>query len=364
MQVLEEAKPNWSYEEVTEMDFTDNYTYPDLTPDTVHWMKIDLHGDPEKPGTYLFRVGTKWRAWERSDVYYERGDSLIHQKLGYDIAGNEKLSAGFNSYFEVDLQAGGLIELYVRVDGTSACFTANQLQLYFEPGRRLEDTPYYSADGPFAHPTVLNYSYNECSEKLLLLKDPTGDLSLEQAREQLRTAPNIVNGAHFFELNEIYWGRLLLKGNQSFWGDQLFQIGRTNLGSFAKIDVYYQELDGTPVHIKTGSSRTVFQKPISHQVNFVEVKVPPNDTLEVLFRFEQKNRYFQKTTGRELVPIIIGHIGQSYEESNLLWIMFRKGILLGLGGMIAAYFFLFFLIERSRLYLYFSLLVFQKWTHF
>ncbi len=357
LQVLEEVDPAWSYEKVKGMEFAFNASYPDLRPDTVHWMKIKLHGPQDTSATYLFQIGSRWRSWERSDIYYERGDSIIHQRLGYSLSPNEKLSTGFNSYFEVDLSARETIELYVRIEGASACFQANQLQLYYLAGKGIEDSPYYSSDGQFPSPSTLGFRYKECSQYLTLLSDPLGDLNLEQAKAQLRRAPNIVNGAHTFSSESVYWGRMLLLGSDSFWGEQLFQLGASQVGAFAKIDVYYQGTDGSLIHLKTGSSRPFFQKPIPHQINFVEIKLPPNDTLEVLFRFEQKNRYFQSREGRQFVPVYVGHIGQAYEELNLPWIIFRKGIVLGGLGLIAAYFLLFFLIERSRLYLYFFLLV-------
>lgn len=364
IQVLEEADPTWSYEAVRSRDFSYNSTYPDLSADTAHWMKIDLHGPANQPDTFLFRVGGLFRSWERVDLYYEKGDSIIHQKLGYDKLSQGKTTIGSHNYFELPLPMDETITLYVRVDGKSLPYSASQLQLFYYPGARLIDRQYYSSDGQFPSLSDLNRNYLYCSEYLHLLADSAGDLRLEEAQEKFRNGAGFPNGTHAFERDGIYWGRMLLKGNDSFWGEQEFQLGGNAFGSFAKIDVFYQDKDGSLVHLKTGSSRPIFQKPIPYERSFVELKVPPKDTLEVLFRFEQKNRYFQNTSGQAQAPIFIAHYSQSYLESNLPWRTFRKGITLGGLGLITVYFFLFFLIERSWLYFYLSLFVLGFFTYF
>lgn len=364
IQVLEEADPTWSYEAVRSRDFSYNSTYPDLSVDTAHWMKIDLHGPANQPDTFLFRVGGLFRSWEQVDLYYEKGDSIIHQKLGYDKLSQGKTTIGSHNYFELPLPMDETITLYVRVDGKSLPYSASQLQLFYYPGERLTDRQYYSSDGQFPSLSYINTNYLACSEYLHLLADPAGDLGLEEAWQKFRNGAGFPNGTQTFERDGIYWGRMLLKGNDSFWGEQEFQLGGNAFGSFAKIDVFYQDKDGSLVHLKTGSSRPIFQKPIPYERSFVELKVPPKDTLEVLFRFEQKNRYFQKTSGQAQAPIFIAHYSQSYLESNLPWRTFRKGIILGGLGLITVYFFLFFLIERSWLYFYLSLFVLGFFTYF
>jgi len=99
----------------------------------------------------------------------------------------------------------------------------------------------------------------------------------------------------------------------------------------------------------------VFKRPLSHQLNFFELKVPPNDTLEVFFRFEQINRFFQSEIKRDLV--YIAHINKDSIVKKLPIQVFRKGLLLGGLGLTFCYFFIFYLIEKNRIHLYFSLLV-------
>ncbi|GAB5552936.1 MAG: hypothetical protein Sapg2KO_25270 [Saprospiraceae bacterium] len=364
VQVLEEADPAWSYETVKDIGFSYNYTYPDLRPDTAHWMKIDLHGPANQPDTFLFRVGGRFRSWEQVNIYYEKGDSIIHQKLGYNKLSQEKTTTWSHNYFELPLQMDETITVYVRVAGKSSPYSASQLQLFYYPGARLIDRQFYSSDGQFPLRSVINTNYSSCSEYLHLLADSAGTLSLKEAQDRFRNEGGFANGTHTFERDKVYWGRMLLKGSDSFWGEQVFQIGGWNGGGFAKVDVYYKNKKGTPVHLKTGSSRPIFQKPIPYEVNLVDLKVPPRDTLEVLFRFEQKNHFFQKRSGREKDPLYIAHVEQSYQETILPWRTFRKGIILGGLGLLMIYLFLFFLFERSRLYLYLSLFVLGFFVYF
>ncbi|MEL7121724.1 MAG: sensor histidine kinase [Bacteroidota bacterium] len=352
VQILEEADPLWTYEEIREKEFLPNTSYPNLNPDTVHWMKLEVHGSKKQKGEYFFLNNLNLSAVEYVDIYYESQDSLHHLEAGF--AQPNKQIPGAINFFGLVLDKNEVVTLFIRTEGRSIYYTPNQLQLFYAPHAQAVNFTHFTFDGVYGHERNSYTNFQQLVNFLSLAEDTSGNLELEEAK-QLFDKEYLPNGGHHFKKDGVYWGKIKFLGSDQYYGPHLFQIGQFSTQGFEKIKIFYPKEDGSYEIINTGSAIANSKRYRKQRQDLFELNIPPNDTLEVYFRFEKAKRRFQ--VDRPLTPIQFIQLDRAKYWEGIAVSNYRFGILIGSVGILFFYFFLFFIIERSKLYLYFSLVV-------
>lgn len=117
-QVLEDPTGQRTYEDILgrENAFGPNTTRSQKELRKVFWVKLQLQA--LKRDSFLFSVGKLYDDHNLVDIYYERGDSLIHQRSGFRRKPAQKAVRRSGSYFWVELPADTVQTVYIRVDNT------------------------------------------------------------------------------------------------------------------------------------------------------------------------------------------------------------------------------------------------------
>ena len=119
--------------------------------------------------------------------------------------------------------------------------------------------------------------------------------------------------------------------------------------SFDNIDSYYKSSDNTYIHQSTGYKIPPSDRPLNFWANFLTVDIPIGDTTDYFIRLEGGH------SRQYMNSIVLYHVD--------LWSIFPKqinegwhhGLYYGALGIYLFFFSLLFIVERERLYLYFSL---------
>ncbi|WP_170110607.1 histidine kinase [Flavilitoribacter nigricans] len=116
--VLEDPNGQWTYRDILtkEHAFGPNTTRSQKDLRKVFWVSLQLQS-PERD-SFLFSVGKLSEDHNLVDIYYESGDSLIHQRSGFRRRPAEKAVRRPGSYFWVYLPADTIWTVYIRVDNT------------------------------------------------------------------------------------------------------------------------------------------------------------------------------------------------------------------------------------------------------
>lgn len=132
-QVLEDPTGQWSYADILEKEkaFGPNTTRSQKELRKVFWVKLQLQAS--KRDSFLFSVGKLYADHNLVDLYYKRGDSLIHQTSGYTLQPAEKVIRRSGSYFWIQLPADTLQTVYFRVDNVfkdCSCYNKNPVSIF------------------------------------------------------------------------------------------------------------------------------------------------------------------------------------------------------------------------------------------
>lgn len=351
LKILEDATGRWQIEDVKHLSFEQNNTLDNLDTSAVYWMKLKLRGPKQGGDTYLLSVGSGSSSWNRVDLFYERADSLIHQKSGFDLLASEKSCPDAFNWHEIDIEAGEKLMLYFRVEGFPQNDTPNRIFLQYLRPEAPTDFKGYRFNGQYLSPPMGNdFENNIILKHLEIVADSSGAYTFNQVRS-IWEKKAMFNSFRFFSPDLVYWVKFRLIGTPQFLGNQLFSVGTGNEYNWRKISIYLPDQTGQYTLQKSGNDVPVWSKHKNHWNNIFEVNVPSNDTLEGYLRLEKMSRPFPFRNNAFYLKHIDSHrFWTSYTSSSLLF-----GLFLGAIGLIILYFLLLFFMEKDNMHLFFSL---------
>jgi len=183
---------------------------------------------------------------------------------------------------------------------------------------------------------------------------------IEKSWKSLETK-DLFNTPH--EDGTVYWLKLSLTGTPLFNGEQIFEISNApnwSLGgynpvsdqfSFDYIDGYYRNSNQELIHQRAGDHVDMRERSMRFWANFLTVDIPLGETVDLFVRLEGADPRFP------LSSIVMYHIDPSSlfpRQVNEGW---THGLYYGALGIYLLFFFLLFIVERERLYLYFSIAI-------
>ncbi len=150
----------------------------------------------------------------------------------------------------------------------------------------------------------------------------------------------------------VYWLRTQLVGNDQFRGKQIFHLGQemgNDLHAYDHIDIYTKNQKGKTNHIKTGRLVKKEDKPIAFWLNLIPLDIQEQDTVDVYIRLEGFNLNYP------LQRFKLWHLDYQYLFSRQLSATTKSSVFYGILGIQILFFVFLYLIEKERIYVYFSI---------
>ncbi|ALO47264.1 hypothetical protein PS2015_2632 [Pseudohongiella spirulinae] len=183
--------------------------------------------------------------------------------------------------------------------------------------------------------------------EMLLLDDIEGELSFEQARDQLNAigqpwvAPGQPNLGY---RRSALWVQVTLSNR---FDDERTWLAFTNFAQLSRVDFYYQDQAGEWQQKSAGSELPFRARDRLHRsINF-EFPVLPDQQQQLYFRIE--------TAGSLQFPLALG--SEAYFSAETQRVLFTSGLYFGLMLMIVIYSFTVWFTSKEEGFLYFGLLV-------
>ena len=209
----------------------------------------------------------------------------------------------------------------------------------------------YSFDESYVHNKTKIFKGAQVDE-LVIYSDQSQSLSIIDMRSQddglLCQAPNeIVPKSKI-----VYWLKVKLAGSESFKGRHIFQVGQemgNDLHAYDFIDVYTYNQQGHQTHVQTGRKVNINDKPIDFWANLIPVEIGSQDTIDLYIRLEGINRSYPPDS------FALWHLDFENLFGNQIYLAIKASLFYGVLGIQIIFFLLLFLIERERIYIYFSI---------
>ncbi len=306
-EILVDPSGEWSYKEVLKKSdqFQQNTTRIDANRDKVYWAKIYLRA--VESGKHLFSVGKVYFDHGLVDIYYERGDSLYHQRSGFKRRPAEKAVRRSGSYFWVDLLADTVQTIYIRID--------NRIYPRNWPGKRnpvsifhIDSTSPGGLTGGYRLRDLMGEMPDEGVGKTASPKevqigwyfefypDAECQLSLDEVRR------NWDHQSYFrgfkpydFDLGACHWARLIVINPQLFAQTRTFAY---STGRWDRIEYYHPDSSGNYVKHQTFPNRQD-QKAFSFSV-------AAQDTMSVYIKYPPRaNGYAYNGSVTDISPVYL-----------------------------------------------------------
>ena len=341
------------YEEIRRQPFSRNTSRNNFDPDQVYWMQLRLVAPPDQEGVYYFGIGGGLYSWKRIDVYYEQGDSLVHQKTGLGLLSAEKSIKDALNLIKVSLDPKEEARLFIRVEGANTAYPPGYLRIQHLKMDSVLELEGYRFLGEYSNPHVrqVQEEHNFITRSLEIVKDSAGVFTLDEVKDHWAEQARF-NDWSGFESDQVYWAKFRLLGNPQFYGQQLFSVGNNYLFGWNKVDVFVPNPQGGYDHQLTGNGLPLWKRFRAHTMNLFTVDLAPSDTLEVFLRLEDRNRLYPSSY------LYFYHFNQATFWNTHLWNMVGTVLFIGVYLTSFLYFFLFFIMTRHRMYLYLALAVF------
>ncbi|WP_170110653.1 histidine kinase [Flavilitoribacter nigricans] len=118
-QVLVDPTGEWTYEDILARtdQFGPNTTRTDRDLEQVFWVKLKLQDT--MGGNHLFSAGYPFGDYALVDLYYDQGDTTIHQQGGAQRLAAEKTIRRSGTYFWVEVPQDTVLTVYLRLDNAA-----------------------------------------------------------------------------------------------------------------------------------------------------------------------------------------------------------------------------------------------------
>ncbi|MCB0628511.1 MAG: histidine kinase [Saprospiraceae bacterium] len=304
-QILEDPSGEWSYEDVVRRSdqFGPNTTRTDRDLEKVFWAKLLLR-DPEGEKR-LFSAGYPFDDYALVDIYYNKGDSLIHQQAGAQRLAAEKTIRRSGSYFWVEVPKDIMVTVYLRLDNAawkSDFWRRNPVSVYHIDPASVPDLSgaYVLLDFPEDRvavntwePTHLAGFPGEYPIPDLWLTEPPKIISLgrhfeffpdPECRFTLEEVQTTWDQQAYFrgyqwpelDYNRCHWARLVVVNPKPFAQSRTFAYRR-----YPWQEIKYFLPDST------GKYQQFTAFPNDHQMEAFSFTIPPLDTLTLFVRYPE-----------------------------------------------------------------------------
>ncbi len=217
---------------------------------------------------------------------------------------------------------------------------------------------HYQFDGSYFDSGKSSISVGNQIEPLFVLEDPKGDFKIEDLISSNDQIKWFASQEVTINPESVYWIKTQLKGSSTFSGQHILHLANklgNDVGTYNHQDTYLikSNLEGgyfTEIQ-KSGEYVYLNNRPIRFWVSLIKFDIRPDEVLDVFIRLEGSDPYHPMDAFNlwHLDPLVIGN-NLSYAK--------RAGLFFGV-LLIQGLFFLFlYFIEKDRIHLYYSLLVF------
>ncbi|MEN0051626.1 MAG: 7TM diverse intracellular signaling domain-containing protein, partial [Bacteroidota bacterium] len=128
--VIEEKDKPYGLEDLAQLDFRCHRDFDELNRESVYWVKFKLIGSNIQKNDYLFRVGKGVASFDHITVYVPVKDLEI--QTGNRVPLAQKPFKTHSNYFQIPLQKGEQIDVYIRLAGFYAYHRdrLHQIEIY------------------------------------------------------------------------------------------------------------------------------------------------------------------------------------------------------------------------------------------
>lgn len=221
LQILVDPTGNWTYTDVLKKkdQFTTNHTRTASNLDSVYWARLEFHAS--EAGKYLFSAGYPFDDYALVDIYYENGDSIVHQVGGAQRLAVEKTIRRSGSYFWVEVPKDTVLTVYLRLDNVawkSDFWRRNPVSIYHIDPTSAPDLTgaYVLPDFPEDRVAVNSWEPNQISKFPGAYTVPS---------YWLTEPPKIISLGRYFEFFPDQECTFTLEELQAKWDDQAFLRG-------------------------------------------------------------------------------------------------------------------------------------------
>lgn len=188
--IIVDRDSSWNYLDILRRsdDFAVNRTRTEKDLRKVYWVKLALQSSVTD--SFLFSVGKLYEDHNLVDIYYEMGDTVVHQRSGYAIRPAEKTIRRSGSYFWIYLQAKQIRNVYIRVDNIYRdcyCWEKSPISVYHIDDRTIkyEEATYVLRDLSLGQnvPRVKGARAVDLVRYFEFYPDPSCQLNLEEVRQ-------------------------------------------------------------------------------------------------------------------------------------------------------------------------------------
>ncbi len=350
LEILKETSQIYGYPQIKKAPFQKNNTRNNIDTSAVYWMRLKISGSDRPSGPHVISIGNGAYSWKKIDLYYEKEDSLIHQKSGFDLPVSKKAFPDAFNWFEISLKPNEVLWLYVRVEGVHDYYKVDRLHIHYIKPENAPEFIGYRYLGQFISPnTQYSFKHNVIGRNIEVFADTTGTRTMDEVIKSWGKNARF-SKYNFFSPEPVYWIKLRLIGNSFFHGEQLFSVGNGNEYNWRKISVYCPDGQGGYNIQKTGNDIPVWKKYRRHWKNLFVIDVPPSDTLEVFIRLEKMSKTFPSKN--DIIYFL--HIDQTTFWKPHSFASFFSGLFYGALCFSILYFLLLYLMEKDKIHFYFS----------
>ncbi len=154
------------------------------------------------------------------------------------------------------------------------------------------------------------------------------------------------------QMNGIFWLKVRLAGSERFRGRHIFHLGQemgNDLHAYDYIDVFTFDQEGNQTHKRTGRAVDIDDKPVDFWANLIPIDIGMRDSLDLYIRLEGMNHSYRPES------FALWHLDFEDLFSSQVNLAIKASLFYGILGIQILFFLVLFLIERERIYIYFSI---------
>ena len=328
--------------------------------DAVYWVKLKVVGSNTKQGHYLFLIGRNWGAsWDKVDLYVSsKGKATEHYKFGLALSPKEKDFKYGANFFELALEKNEVKTLYIRLEGArknnNAVWRPDHVCLV------LADPRYFQEFGGYYHiPDSITHTHNYLQPRRLnhiihslnFIEDPKQQYNLKDVVNNWgKLAPMFPYQIMDRKPSTGYWAQLKVVNTAKSTAKHSFMLPE----QWDDVEVYVPDVYKNYKKYRTGTNLADEQKMVPGLYNIIRINAPYNDSLTIFIKFKSNKLFPNAST--TLTKFEIAH----FEESQL-WYDHNQQylphyIMTGVALILMLYYFILFLINKERSYLYLLLM--------
>ena len=214
-----------------------------------------------------------------------------------------------------------------------------------------ERDPSYSYNQPYANNETKIFNGIQL-DHLSIYPDQSQSMSISDLRSmdaQLswQDARDIIP-----EMEIIYWLKVRLVGSERFRGRHIFHMAQAmgnDLHAYDYIDVFTFDQENNQTYKRTGRAVDIDDKPVDFWANLIPVDIGMQDTLDMYIRLEGMNQSYRPES------FALWHLDFEDLFSSQVSLAIKASLFYGVLGIQILFFLVLFLIEREKVYIYFSI---------